>query len=238
MCGRYMITTPLEAVARLFAPESVPRFNQPPRYNVAPTQSAPVVRNTQTGGRELVLLRWGLVPRWAKDLRTGARAINARGESVRTKPIFREAFAMRRCVVPADGYFEWRNVAGAKWPEMVTRADGALMALAAIWSRWQGADGQVVDTYAIVTTESAPALASLHDRMPLVLSHDAVSDWMESDPETAQLLIRPSTLAFTQRPVSRRLNTPRNDDPSLLHPDADEPSSQGKDTGPGQGTLL
>ena len=225
MCGRYLLISPIEAMRRFFDVGGL--LNLPPRYNIAPTQDAPVVRLDQEGRRELILMRWGLVPLWAKDLSMGARCINARAESVGDKPAFRDAFERRRCLVPTDGFFEWEKKGKVRQPWRIGLAEEGLMALAGVWERWRAPDGGVVRSYAVITTEANELVAPLHDRMPVVLPPERFAEWL--DPETPQdrrrQLLRPYPAELMRaHPVSRRLNDVRNDDAQCIEPfEGDEP---------------
>ncbi|MCI0430136.1 MAG: SOS response-associated peptidase [Rhodospirillales bacterium] len=219
MCGRYLLISPVEAMRRFFDVGGL--LNLPPRYNIAPTQDAPVMRLDQEGRRELIQMRWGLVPAWAKDLSMGARCINARAESVAEKPAFHDAFRRRRCLIPTDGFFEWEKTGKIRQPWRIGLAEGGLMALAGLWERWRAPDGNVVRTYAVVTTNANALVAPLHDRMPVVVAPAAFPDWLDAEtpPERLQEIMRafPSEL-MSAHPVSRRLNDARNDDPACIAP--------------------
>ena len=220
MCGRYSITTPLEALRRLFRFDGLP--NLAPRYNVAPTQEAPVVRRKAEGeGRELAMLRWGLVPNWAKDRKSAAKMINARAETAAEKPAFRSAFVKRRCLVLADGFYEWQAVAGAKQPWRVVLADGAPFAMAGLWEHWRGPDGQVLESFAILTTNANDRLAALHARMPAILPADAIGVWLDQNRPAAEIaaLLRPyPSDKMTAYAVSQRVNAVLNDDAGCIAP--------------------
>lgn len=222
MCGRYSLTTPVEALRRLFQFEQLP--NLAPRYNIAPTQMAPVVRSSGTG-REIVSLRWGLVPAWAKEI-AGAPLINARGESVAVKPSFRAAFAKRRCLVPTDGFYEWQVLSGGKQPWRIGRRDGEAFALAGIWESWRAPDGATVESYAIVTTTANEELSHLHDRMPVILAAGDHEQWLDAKaPRTGvSALIRPfPPTELSAHAVSTRVNKVANDDAACIAPVAAPP---------------
>ena len=234
MCGRYTLTTPLEALRHLFDFAESPNFA--PRYNIAPTQTVPVVRVGE-GRRSLVMMRWGLLPSWAKDMSMAARMINARAETVANKPAFRAAFRARRCLVPADGYFEWQTEGGRRQPYRVTRADGAPMAFAGLWERWKALQdsrgknpvsaGELIETFTIVTTAAGPSVGNLHDRMPAVIEPDDFETWLSAPADEAERLhplLQPTGDAFTITRVSARVNAVRNDDPECIAPD-DAPSA-------------
>jgi putative SOS response-associated peptidase YedK len=223
MCGRYLLISPVEAMRRFFDVGGL--LNLPPRYNIAPTQDAPVVRLDKEGRRELILMRWGLVPLWAKDLSIGTRCINARADSVAEKPAFRDAFERRRCLVPADGFFEWEKKGKVKQPWRIGPAEDGLMALAGVWERWRAPDGGVVRSYAVITTEANELVRPLHDRMPVVVPPERFSDWLgpESPAERLKEIMRPFPAERMRAfPVSRRVNDVRNDDPGCIEAFAEE----------------
>ena len=203
--------------------ESGPRPNLGARYNVAPTQDVPIVRATGTGGRELARARWGLVPSWAKDIAIGARMINARAETVAEKPSFRAAFKSRRCLVPADGFYEWRNGPAGKQPYRITLADGEPFAFGGLWERWDKApDGRTVESCTIITTLANDLLRPIHARMPVILDPGDYDPWLEAGAmppaETARLLKPFPDHRMKAYPVATRVNNPRNDDPECLEP--------------------
>jgi putative SOS response-associated peptidase YedK len=227
MCGRYRQARDPREVAEFF--ETVNPFpNTPPRWNIAPTQDALVVRrHPETGARHLEALRWGLVPHWAKDPSIGARMINARAETVAEWPGFRDAFARgRRCLVPADGFYEWRKGDGPKAPKQpytVALRDGSPMALAGLWEGWRGPGGEVVRTFTVITTDANEKLRALHDRMPVVLPRDTwPASLGETPAEAADLLalLRPyPSSELAAWPVPRRLGRVAEDDPGLAERD-------------------
>ncbi len=217
VCGRYVLASPGASLAEHFRLAAVPAT--PPRYNIAPTQPALVVRMARDGGREAVLFRWGLVPFWAKAPSVGARLINARAEGLADKPAFRAAFRQRRCLVPADGFFEWRAAAGRrKQPYYVRLASGAPFALAGLWEQWRPpAGGDTIATFTIVTTAANAALAAVHDRMPVIVAPGDSAAWLAAPDPSA--LLRPwAGAAFSITPIGVRVNDVRNDDPELLQP--------------------
>ena len=224
MCGRYIATTPPHELRRLFATvNEVPNWE--PTWNMAPSQLGPVVRlHPSTGARHLDLLRWGLLPHWARgDPKKIRQPINARAETVATLPTFRDAFARRRCIVPIDGFYEWQARPEGKQPYAVARADGTVMALAGLWEGWRGPDGETVRTYTVVTTTAIDALGHLHERMPVVLEPADWGAWLgepPGDPEAAPVdpaaLLRPGSAAFRTWAVSSRVNNVRNDGPELM----------------------
>lgn len=236
MCGRYSITTPTEAIQRVFqVPE---RPNLPARYNVAPTQEVPAVRlqtepDDAGGGRHLVMLRWGLIPFWADDPAIGNRMINARAESAAGKPAFRAAFKRRRCLLVADGFYEWKKPAapaGRKQPYRVQLQSGEPFGLAGLWERWTNPDDQsVVESCTILTAEANELCRPIHPRMPVILRPDAFDAWLdaETDPDAAQALLRPHpSEGMTAYPVSTKVNAVANDGPELIEP-VDAPDAGG-----------
>jgi putative SOS response-associated peptidase YedK len=222
MCGRYSLTTAPEALRRLFDFDVTP--NLEPRYNIAPTQSAPVVRPAADGtGRELAMLRWGLIPSWAKDASIGNKMINARAETVAEKPSFRSAFRHRRCLVPADGFYEWRREGEIRQPFRIGMKGGAPFAFAGLWESWTGQeDGTAIETFTIITTNANRRLLPIHARMPVILAPEAYDTWLDVGPRTAEpalAILRPfreDPMAFYR--VSTHVNSPRNDDPNCLKP--------------------
>ncbi len=228
MCGRYSTTTAPEALRALFAFEEQP--NLAPRFNVAPTQSVPVVRRDAEGRRRLSQLRWGLVPHWAKDLSIGAKMINARSETLAEKPSFRQAFAKRRCLVAADGFYEWRAEKGRKAPKQPYRIEfpgRAPFAFAGLWERWgDREEGTRIDSVTIITTETNETLRPLHHRMPAILGPGVFALWLDPEREKAalQALLQPypdeagayGSLGYYA--VSTRLNKATNEEASLLEP--------------------
>jgi putative SOS response-associated peptidase YedK len=197
------------------------RPNLMPRYNIAPTQDVPIVRLTRDGsGRELIMARWGLVPFWADDLKIGHRLINARRESVHTMRPFREAYSRRRCLVPADGFYEWRKEGKTRQPMLIRRKDQAPFAFAGLWERWTNpADGSVVRSCTIITCPANELVAPIHDRMPVILAAEHHGGWLDPAATDPQSLLVPcpadSLEAF---PVNPRVNKPQHDDSECIQP--------------------
>ena len=220
MCGRYSLTTPAEAVRALFGYEARPNLR--PRYNIAPTDAVLVVRPAKDQGpREPAMMRWGLVPWWAKDIKIGAKTINARAETVASKPAFRDAFRERRCLVAADGFYEWRKECKLRRPFRIVRRDGNPFAFAGLWDRFSPAEGEAIDSFTIITTEANALLRPLHARMPVMLDAADYDAWLDASAGAPSLhaLLRPfadSELAFFE--VSSRVNKVANDDPSVIEP--------------------
>jgi len=231
MCGRYMFTSPLDAVRQFFGIEA--SLNLAPRYNIAPQQPVAIVRiNPDEGGRELGIVEWGLVPSWTKERRTSKPLINARAETIAEKPSFRAPYKRRRCLVPANGFYEWQATEAGKIPHHIHMNADGLFAFAGIWEVWHGTGGDDwLETMAIITTEANSDVAALHHRMPVVVAPDDFNVWLEcdemaKDDPLGQLQPMP-TGTFTYHPVSTRLNNVRNEGPHLLDKDV-----------PRQGQLL
>ncbi len=221
MCGRFTLQSPSDVLADLFDVDDVPGLE--PRYNIAPTQTVVALRaGMDDEPRELAFFRWGLIPFFAKDMKMGARMINARSETVASKPSFRAAFKRRRCLIPADGFYEWRKVADDKIPFHIGFGDGSALAMAGLFERWKNPDGNVVESCTILTTEPNPEMAPIHDRMPVILGPEDWDLWLDPGVESRQLL-EPlfSPWAGTKLvpvPVSKHVNSPRNDDINCVLP--------------------
>ena len=216
MCGRFTQTFAWDQ-ADLLLDLSGPPLNLRPRYNVAPSQEAAVVRADRDGRRSLSMLRWGLVPAWARDPRSGPRLINARAETARTKPSFRAAFASRRCLIPADGFYEWKREGGAKQPWLIGMKDRGPFAFAGLWERWSapGGGAEAMETFAILSTAANDTVAPIHDRMPVILAPTAFGSWLAG----AEVPLGPcSPETMTAWPVSAFVNRPANDDPRCIEP--------------------
>src|SRR5271156_5433165 len=218
MCGRYVIISTPEAIRALFRYGEQPNF--PPRYNVAPTQPIPVVRLAD-GKRSFALMRWGLLPAWVKDPKTFSLLVNARGESVLDKPSFRNAMRRRRCLIPADGFYEW-SAGAPKRPYFVRPRSGSPIAFAGLWETWTGPNGEEVDTAAIVTTRANRTLATIHDRMPVIVAPDAFNLWLDCarvDAPTAAAPIPPARGGLLEcYEVSPAVNRAANDSAELIAP--------------------
>jgi putative SOS response-associated peptidase YedK len=219
MCGRYTLSTPAGRLAEEFQLDSTVEI--PPSYNVAPTQQVAAVLEDE-GGRRLEMLRWGLVPSWADDPEIGARMINARSETAPEKPSFRRAFRGRRCLIPADGFYEWKRENGGKQPYYFHMQDGRPFAFAGLWESWEKGDG-TLRTCAILTTRANSVLEGVHDRMPVILPHDAYDAWLDPDAdreELGELMIPYPEDDLETYPVSRFVNSPRNNDERCIEPAA------------------
>jgi putative SOS response-associated peptidase YedK len=218
MCGRYELHSNPVAIALAFGLAWPPEIH--PRYNIAPMQDVPIVRLNAAGERELMQIRWGLVPRWAKDPSIGARMINARAETVAAKPAFQTAFRRHRCLLPADGFYEWRTRGdGARQPLRVGMKDGSVFGLAGLYERWLSPEGETLDTCTIITTEANALLRPLHDRMPVIVPREAYEQWLDpTEPDPDALLDAFPADAMTYWPVSMRVNSVKNDDPACIEP--------------------
>jgi putative SOS response-associated peptidase YedK len=192
-----------------------------PRFNIAPTQLVSAVRTFGgTADRELTLLKWGLIPSWAKDSKIGASLINARGETVATKPSFRSAFRKRRCLIPADGYFEWQRIGKQKQPFWIRRQDERPFAFAGLWESWHGGEGSAIESCSVITTEAIPPLSELHDRMPVILDPEDYDRWLDPnrhDADDLQELLVPYPVKWLQwSPVNSFVNNSRNEGPDCI----------------------
>lgn len=216
MCGRYVAARSVDEVRRIFATVN-PAPNTQPTWNMAPTQLAPVVRrHPQTGERHLDLLRWGLVPHWAKDPKSVRQPINARSETAATAPMFRDALVRRRCIVPVDAFYEWQVTPTGKIPHAVARADGMPMAAAGLWEGWRGPDGEVLRSFTILTTAACDVLRALHERMPVILEATDWALWLGEEEGDPTPLMRPSPAEFRLWRVSPAVGNVRNNGPALL----------------------
>lgn len=218
MCGRYTLSAPSDVIGELFDVEPI-EFS--PRFNIAPTQESPVVRvEDAEAGREMALLRWGLVPFWAKDPSIGNRMINARAETVAEKNAFRNSFKKRRCLVVADGFYEWKKESGGKQPYWLHLPEAKPFAMAGLWSRWDADGEEPLDTYTILTTDAHPKISGVHHRMPVILRRENYDAWL--DPELQErepleaLLTAEAGDWLDFHPVSREVNSPSNDRPDLI----------------------
>lgn len=217
MCSRYFLDADGNVIAYTFNVPVHDRIRK--RFNIAPTQEAPVVRVDEAGRREVAMLRWGLVPSWAQDPAIGNRLINARAETVAEKPSFRNAFRSRRCIVPATGFFEWKGEPGHKQPYAITAGDQPLFAFAGLWESWRDRsrpESPAMQTFTIITTDANDAVAAIHDRMPVILPAAAVEAWLTAPPGEAQRLLAPYAGPVGVRAVSKSVGNPRNDSPDLL----------------------
>ena len=221
MCGRFTQKMTWKELVTLYriSGRTTP-VNLRPRYNGCPTQDFAACRIDEEGTRTVAKLRWGLVPRWAKDVKIGSRLINARAETVHERPAFRQAFRRRRCLVPADGWLEWRREGTAKQPYFIGAASRTPVSFAALWDRWEG-DEEPIESFTILTTAASPALADLHHRQPAIIEPGDVGEWLEPGTPPERLLdmaCRAYEGPYGLWPVSPRVNSARNDAPDLLQP--------------------
>jgi putative SOS response-associated peptidase YedK len=216
MCGRYIIKAPVSQLASMFDLIDVPALS--PRYNVAPTQSVPAIRlKPDRKERELVMLKWGLIPGWAKDASIGNRLINARGDTVAEKPSFRSAFRRRRCLMAADGFYEWQKTNGKKQPYFIGLKDQTPFTFAGLWEQWKDPEGDPVESCALITTDANDVVKPIHDRMPVILQPKDYGVWLDpgvQDSTELKKLLQPyPSEAMMAYPVSSFVNNPKNEDP-------------------------
>jgi len=229
MCGRFTLRTPAATIRSLFPGLHLPA-DLIPRYNIAPTQPIACVRQNADSENEFASLRWGLIPTWAKEAKIGARMINARSETASEKPSFRTAFKKRRCLVFADGYYEWQKVGKEKQPYHMTRTDSdsdsdspAGFCMAGLWERWLDKDAnEMVESCSILTTDSAPSLSPLHDRMPVIVQQEDFEVWLDrdfADIEKLQSIMKPTADDFFGfAAVNKIVNNVRNETPDCIEP--------------------
>ena len=220
MCGRFTLSASGDSLAELFNLDHVPGLR--PRYNIAPAQEIAAVRLAPQGTREVAMLRWGLVPSWAKDASIGSRMINARSETAAEKPAFRTSFRHRRCLVPADGFYEWAKTGAKKQPYLFRRGDGRPFAIAALWESWADPDGHSLETCTLLTTGANRLVAGIHPRMPVIVDPMNFNHWLSPpnhDPRFLQPLLRPyGETEMIGFPVSSAVNRSDNDSPQCTVP--------------------
>jgi len=218
MCGRFALIVDASVLADVFDVD--PPRELKPRFNIAPTQTIPIVRSGLKTKRECAMVRWGLIPSWAKDKKIGARMINARGETVAEKPSFRSAVKNRRCLVPADGFYEWVRTAEGKQPHFIHFLDGRPFAFAGLWERWEKGEGEPLETCTIITTTPNELIEDLHNRMPVILPSDRYDEWLEPEPLTGEriqgLLAPHPSGGMEAYPVSTYVNKPINNGPECI----------------------
>ncbi|KPK07112.1 MAG: hypothetical protein AMJ64_07435 [Betaproteobacteria bacterium SG8_39] len=218
MCGRYALHSRPEVIALAFGLSEAPA-TLVPRFNIAPAAEVLIVRRETGGAPRPALVRWGLLPRWAKDPKRAAKLNNARGETVAEKPSFRDAYRRRRCLVPANGFYEWKRVESRKQPYYVYPAQGELFAFAGLWERWEGASGPL-ETCAIVTTQANAPMQAIHDRMPVILAPRDYARWLDcsADAEVTDLLVPCRAEVIRVHAVSTAVNRASNDVRELIEP--------------------
>jgi putative SOS response-associated peptidase YedK len=226
MCGRFTLRTPPKDLVEVF--QLLQKLELMPRYNIAPTQPVAAVRQGPTC-REMSLLRWGLIPSWAKDMKIGASLINARADTIATKSSFRTAFQRRRCLIPADGFYEWQKGEGkTKQPFYIRLKKDYPFAFAGLWDHWEGPDNSAIDSCTIVTTDANETLRPLHDRMPVILPEDDYDRWLNAKTDPTQLgeLLKPYPAdEMTAFRISTLVNNARNESPQCIEPLRDASSS-------------
>jgi putative SOS response-associated peptidase YedK len=215
MCGRFYLIASAAEVRKKFTLDQVPDLV--PRYNIAPTQSSPIIVG-EAKNRRVHLARWGLVPSWSRDLSLGARMFNAPAEEIEEKPVFRSAFAAQRCLVPANGFFEWQTRGARKQPYKIGLRNGALCAFAGLWEKWTPEGGEPVETFTIITTRANRLVGEVDDRMPVIIAPADYQRWLTASEATAKRLLVPYTGAMTITPVSDRVNNIKEDDVGLIAP--------------------
>jgi len=220
MCGRFTLHTPESQIREVFHLEHSDSLGLRPRYNIAPSQQVPIVRDTDTD-REMVMAKWGLIPHWSKEAKTKYSTINARIESVAEKPAYRTPFKQRRCLIPADGFYEWKVVDGRKVPHHIRMRDGDVFALAGLWDRWEG-EGESLDSCSIIVMPANEVMKPLHDRMPAIIAPAHYDLWLDSrvtdkDKIMTYLNSAPSSQLMTY-PISPWVNSPKHDDERCIEP--------------------
>lgn len=221
MCGRYNLITDTQALVDFFEIENVlfDFAELEPRYNIAPGQAVPVVR-TGEAGRELLLARWGLVPHWSKEARSKYSTINARAETVAEKPTYRDAFKHKRCLIPATGFYEWRPEGDKKMPHHIRMRDGEIFAFAGLWDRW-GKEGEGFESCSIIVTAANETMQPIHERMPVILNRAQYNSWLNTghyNRVQLESMLAPYAAELDVYPISRKVNNPGNDNPSLIEP--------------------
>jgi len=215
MCGRFYLVASAAEVKKKFSLDQAIELVS--RYNIAPTQSSLIVRG-EAKSRSVHMARWGLVPSWSRDLSLGARMINAPAEEIDDKPVFREAFKGQRCLVPANGFYEWQTRGARKQPYKIGLRNGALCAFAGLWERWTPEVGDPVETFTIITTRANRLVSEVHERMPVIIAPADYQRWLSAPDATAKRLLVPYTGAMTIAPVSDRINSIKDDDVGLIAP--------------------
>jgi len=220
MCGRFTLHTPEARIRETFNLEQTQPIGLTPRFNIAPSQQIPIIRNSESGP-EMMLARWGLVPAWSKEPKTKYSTINARIESVAVKPTYRASFRHKRCLIPADGFYEWQVVNGHKVPHYIRMRDGDVFAFAGLWEHWEH-EGETLDSCSIIVMPANEVMKPLHDRMPAIISPTHYDLWLDSriteKQEVMQLLNSATSARLKAYPVSPWVNVPRHDDERCIQP--------------------
>ncbi|HJU15467.1 MAG TPA: SOS response-associated peptidase [Stellaceae bacterium] len=215
MCSRFYLTATPAEIRKQFKTGGAADLG--PRYNIAPTQSAPIVI-AEGKIRVIRLARWGLVPPWSRDLSIGSSMINARADTIETKSVFNTPFQTQRCLVPANGFYEWRSQGARRQPYKIALRNGGLIAFAGLWERWEPDKGEPVETFTIITTEASKLISEVHDRMPAIIAPADYQRWLTAPAATAKRLLVPYTSGLTITTISERVNSIQNDDVGLLAP--------------------
>ncbi len=227
MCGRFALKTPTASLREKLHFDNTPGGNKK-RYNITPSQQVLTVR-LEDGRRIAEMMRWGLIPSWAKDPAIGNRMINVRAETLAVKPAYREAFRRRRCLIPADGFYEWSQSGGRKHPHYIKAADGEVIAFAGLWESWISPDGEEIFSCTIITTDAGPVVSKIHNRMPVILKPEQYDAWLDpvTDPAALQtILTSPAYDSLQTYAVSREVNKPENDSPECIQPKDDATDRQ------------
>lgn len=219
MCGRFTSLLSPELLKSVYGVR--PPASLAPRYNIAPTQQVHIIREDDAGNKECTEMRWGLVPRWAKDISIGNKLINARCETVAEKPSFRNAIHHRRCIVPASGFFEWGATPKGKVPHYITARDGSPFSIAGIWETWKTPDGGMLESFALLTSDANLLMATIHERMPVILKPSDFAAWLDrsvTDPQKLQRIYQPYPADLMQAwPVSTFVNSPAHIGEECIH---------------------
>ncbi len=215
MCGRFTITNPQAIKSEFNLCEEI---DFPPRYNIAPSQSIPIVKLAEQGHYSLAIVRWGLIPFWAEDPKISYKMINARAETLAEKPSFREAYKKRRCLIPADGFYEWRHDGKSKQPNYIRMKDQSLFTFAGLWESWKAPEGNIVESATIVTMYSNPVIADILDRMPLIVNPELRGSWLDltSDPIHDRDFFKANHPNIELYPVGMVVNSTKNDMPECI----------------------
>jgi putative SOS response-associated peptidase YedK len=220
MCGRFTLHTPAAQIIDTFKLTDISAQELTPRYNIAPSQNIPIIRDTEAR-REMVMARWGLIPGWSKESRTKYSTINARIESAAEKPAYRTPFKRQRCLIPADGFYEWKQVNGNKIPYHIRMRDGKVFAFAGLWDHWGGKDDSI-ESCTIIVMPSNDVMKPIHERMPAIIAHAHYDSWLNSSvtdkQEIMQYLTSAPSSQLTAYPVSTRVNSPGNNDERCIQP--------------------
>ena len=220
MCGRFSLHTPENKIREAFHLEHTEPLGLSPRYNIAPSQDIPIVRDTESGP-EMTLARWGLIPSWSKEPKTGYSTINARVETVAEKPAYRAPFKRQRCLIPADGFYEWKMVNGKKTPHHICMRDSRVFAFAGLWDRWEGEGGHL-DSCTIIVMPANEVMNPLHERMPAIIAPAHYDLWLDAritdKQEIMGYLNSAPSACLTYYPVAPRVNAPKHDDERCIRP--------------------